>query len=49
MKAIVETFWAMTFMLFWIVVLPVAGLVEIGIVMSDKVESIATHRVSSLA
>ena len=31
MKAIVEAWWVMAFVLFWVVVLPVAGLVEIGI------------------
>ena len=38
MKTIVETLWVMAFVLFWMVVLPVAGLVEIGIAMSDKVD-----------
>jgi hypothetical protein len=49
MKAIVEALWVMAFVLFWMVVLPVAGLVEIGIAISDKVDSITTHRVSSSA
>jgi uncharacterized membrane protein SpoIIM required for sporulation len=49
MKAIVETFWVMAFVLFWVVVLPVAGLVEVGIMMSDKVDRMTTHRVSSTA
>lgn len=44
MKAIVEALWVMAFVLFWMVVLPVAGLVEIGILVSDRV---TTHGVSS--
>jgi len=48
MKAIIETLLTVVFVLFWMVVLPVAGLVEIGIVMSDSVDrKIAIHRVSS--
>jgi hypothetical protein len=46
MKAIVEALWVMAFVLLWVVVLSVAGLVEIGIMVSDR---ITTHRVSSPA
>jgi len=46
MKEIVEAWWVMAFAFFWVVVLPVAGLVEIGILVSDR---ITTHRVSSPA
>jgi hypothetical protein len=49
MKAIVETCWVMAFALFWVVVLPVAGLVEIGILVSDRIDRITTHGVSSPA
>jgi len=48
MKAIVEAFWVMAFVLLWMVVLSVAGLVEVGLVVSDKVEH-AMHRTSSSA
>ena len=46
MKAIVEALWVMAFVLLWVVVLSVAGLVEIGIMVSDR---ITTHRASSPA
>ena len=49
MKAIVEAWWVMAFALFWVVVLPVAGLVEIGILVSDSIDKITTHRVNSPA
>jgi hypothetical protein len=49
MKAIVETCWVMAFAFFWVVVLPVAGLVEIGILVSDRIDRITTHGVSSPA
>ncbi len=49
MKAIVEALWVMAFGLFWAVVLPVAGLVEIGILVSDRIDRITMHRVSSSA
>jgi hypothetical protein len=40
MKAIVEAWWVMAFALFWVVVLPVAGLVEIGILVSDRIDRV---------
>jgi hypothetical protein len=50
MKAIIETLLAVVFVLFWMVVLPVAGLVEIGIVVSDNFDrKIAIHSASSSA
>ena len=49
MKAIVETIWVMTFGFFWLLVLPVAGLVEVGVMISDKVDRMTTHRMSSMA
>ena len=49
MKAIVEGWWVMSFALFWVVVLPVAGLVEIGIFVSDRIDRITTRRVNSPA
>jgi hypothetical protein len=49
MKAIVEAWWIMAFALFWVVVLPVAGLVEIGVLVSNRIGRITTHRVSSPA
>lgn len=49
MKAIVEILEATAFLLFWMVVLSVAGLVEIGIVVSDNFDRLAIHRVSSSA
>lgn len=49
MEAILETVWVMAFVLFWLLVLPVAGLVEVGLLMSDKVERMATHGMSSMA
>jgi hypothetical protein len=49
MKAIVEAWWVMAFALFWAVVLPVGGLVEIGILVSDRIDGLTTHRVSSSA
>jgi hypothetical protein len=49
MKAILEALWVMACALFWVVVLPVAGLVEIGILVSDRIDRITTHRVSSSA
>lgn len=49
MKGFVEAWWVMAFALFWVVVLPVAGLVEIGILVSDRIDRITTHRVSSPA
>ena len=48
MKTIVETFWVMAFVLLWLVALPVAGLVEIGLVVSDKIDH-TMHRTSSSA
>jgi hypothetical protein len=44
MKAIVETVLAVAFALFWMVILPVAGLVEIGIVVSDAFPRIDLQR-----
>jgi len=49
MKAIVEAWWVMAFALFWVVVLPVAGLVEIGILVLDSIDRMTTHRVNSAA
>ena len=49
MKAIVEALWVMLFGLFWAVVLPVAGLVEIGILVSNRIDRITTHGMSSSA
>jgi hypothetical protein len=46
MKAIVEALWVMVFVLLWVVVLPVAGLLEISVMVSD---TITTHRVNSPA
>jgi hypothetical protein len=46
MKAIVETFCVMAVGLFWMVVLPVAGLVEVGLVVSDKIDA-TIHRTNS--
>ena len=46
MKAIVEALWVMAFVLLWVVVLPVAGLLEISVIVSDR---ITTHRLSSPA
>jgi hypothetical protein len=48
MTAIVEAFWVMAFVLLWIVVLPVAGVVEVGLVVSDKIDH-TVHRTSSSA
>ena len=43
-----EAFWVMAFILLWLVVLPVAGLVEISLVVSDKIDH-TMHRTSSSA
>ena len=45
MKAVVEAFWVMAFVLLWMLVLPLAGLVEVGVVVSDKIDH-AVHRTS---
>jgi hypothetical protein len=49
MKAIVETMRVMACGLFWLVVLPVAGLLEAGRMMSAKVDRMFTQRMSSAA
>ena len=49
MKAILETIRVMAFGLFWLVVLPVAGLIEAGRMMSAKVDRMFTQRISSAA
>jgi hypothetical protein len=46
MKAVVEAFWVIAFVLLWMLVLPLAGLVEVGVVVSDKIDH-AVHRTSS--
>ena len=46
MKAIVEALWTMAYGLFWVVVLSVAGLVEIGLLVAERIDRITTHRVS---
>lgn len=44
MKTINETFLVTAFALLWLVVLPVAGLIEIGVVVSDKIEALTTRQ-----
>jgi hypothetical protein len=34
-----EAFWVMAFVLLWLVVLPVAGLVKIGLEISGKIDN----------
>lgn len=38
MKAILETIRVLAFGLFWLVALPVAGLIEVGLMMSEKID-----------
>ena len=49
MKAIVEALWVILFGLFLGVVLPVSGLIEIGILVSNRIDRITTHGMSSSA
>ena len=48
MKAILETIRVLAFGLFWLVVL-VARLIEVDLMMSDKIDRITTHGMSSVA
>jgi len=43
MKTINETFLVAAFTLLWLLVLPLAGLFEVVVVLSDKVEALTSH------
>ena len=44
MKTINETFLVTAFALLWLVVLPVAGLIELGVVVSYKIEAFTARQ-----
>jgi hypothetical protein len=45
MKAIKETSLVTVFTLLWLIVLPLAGLFEIVVILSDKIEASTLHHV----
>jgi hypothetical protein len=45
MKAISETLLVTVVTLLWLIVLPLAGLFEIVVVLSDRIEALITHQV----
>ena len=49
MEAIIETIRVMAFGLFWLVALPAAGVVEVGLMMLDKIGRTGAHRVNATA
>jgi hypothetical protein len=49
MEAIIETIRVMAFGLFWLVALPAAGVVEVGLMTLDKIGRTGARRVNATA
>jgi hypothetical protein len=47
MKTLNETFLVTAFTFLWLIVLPLAGLFEIVVILSDKVEALTIHHVET--